>query len=108
MGVGDSKDRSYDPSKDLCHPHLQTYLKCVEGKREGLKEGDECLAEAQSYKTCRKEERREILEKSLREQAEDILKKKQLTAETVLKDIEHQAELVLSDAKKKAEEFSGK
>lgn len=28
--------------------------RCVEGKKDGLREGDECVDEAEMYKNCRK------------------------------------------------------
>jgi hypothetical protein len=41
MGAGDSKEVEYDPAKDACRRQLDAYLECVEGKKGGLKEGDE-------------------------------------------------------------------
>lgn len=29
------------------------YYRCVEGKADGLREGDECTDEAEAYKRCR-------------------------------------------------------
>lgn len=30
------------------------FRRCVEGKEQGLREGDECMDEADAYKKCRK------------------------------------------------------
>jgi hypothetical protein len=40
-------------NKDPCKPDLDTYLKCVQSKTNGLTEGDDCTAEAIVYKNCR-------------------------------------------------------
>ena len=44
----------YDQKKDPCSTHLESYLLCVEGKKNGLKEGDECHSESEAYKACRR------------------------------------------------------
>jgi hypothetical protein len=122
MGAGGSNIPEYDPSKDKCRPKLDLYLNCVKAKKDGLKEGDECLNEAQLYKFCRKEEKREILEKSLRDTAAEIFKNSQdeahraiekadqavkinrEVAEKAIKDVGHEAEAALAEAKRLAED----
>lgn len=53
MGQSNS---TYKPSEDPCNPALQAYLKCVESHKDGLTEGDDCSAEGNVYKACRKEQ----------------------------------------------------
>lgn len=45
----------YNKSVDPCSLYLDAYLLCVESKKDGLKEGDECSTEKDRYKLCRKE-----------------------------------------------------
>jgi hypothetical protein len=47
---------TYNPSEDPCNPALQAYLKCVESHKDGLTEGDDCSAEGNLYKDCRKKQ----------------------------------------------------
>ncbi len=47
---------TYNASEDPCHPALQSYLKCVESHKDGLTEGDDCSAEGNVYKSCRKQQ----------------------------------------------------
>ena len=47
----------YNQKNDPCSAHLESYLCCVESKKDGLKEGDECTTESNAYKKCRKEQR---------------------------------------------------
>ena len=39
--------------KDPCATLLDEYLACVSRQTNGLREGEECLAEAKQYKECR-------------------------------------------------------
>ncbi|CAN0315298.1 unnamed protein product [Laminaria digitata] len=39
--------------EDPCAEAMAAYLRCVEGKADGLREGDECVDEAEAYKKCR-------------------------------------------------------
>eukprot|EP00752_Nemacystus_decipiens_P004165 g3808.t1 len=43
-----------EEAKDACAEAMGAYLRCVEGKADGLREGDECIDEAEAYKKCRK------------------------------------------------------
>jgi len=52
MGQSSSK---YDSNRDPCRIQLKAYLDCVESKKTGLKEGDECKIESSAYKQCRKQ-----------------------------------------------------
>jgi hypothetical protein len=45
---------SYDASTDPCNASLQAYLSCVDAHKDGLTEGDDCSAEGEVYKACRK------------------------------------------------------
>ncbi len=51
--------RGYNASIDPCANFLDAYLLCVESKKDGLKEGDECSEEKERYKVCRKETKAE-------------------------------------------------
>ena len=88
MGSGSSKDVAYDPKKDQCFALLNSYVECVEGKRRGLREGDECLEEGAAYKVCRKKEKQTIIERARRESASsleaDIKQKVQATEEAAI------------------------
>ena len=44
---------AYDKSADPCSIYLDTYLACVEKKKGGLREGDECEEQNKDYKLCR-------------------------------------------------------
>ena len=90
----------YDPTKDKCHSLLLNYVNCVEGKKNGLKEGDECLRESQLYKKCRADEKREIIA-----QAQADMKAKLENAESALKGAEQLIERKSRAFKKDAGEI---
>ena len=48
----------YDHKKDPCSSRLERYLHCVESKKYGLKEGDECQSESEAYKECRRQQKK--------------------------------------------------
>ena len=48
----------YDISTDPCSVHLDAYLACVEKKKDGLREGDECAEQSNTYKLCRLEQKK--------------------------------------------------
>ena len=48
----------YDKLQDPCNTRLEAYLVCVEAKKNGLREGDECLEESEAYKACRAEQKK--------------------------------------------------
>ena len=58
-----SSSNSYDPNKDPCDAAMQAYLKCVEGHKDGLTEGDDCTPEASAYKECRKQQQQSTQKK---------------------------------------------
>ena len=59
MGSNESKtEKEFDDSNDPCVNHLKSYLKCVEKHENGLSEGDECLDESESYRLCRKSQKK--------------------------------------------------
>lgn len=47
--TGGMRDDRIDP----CAGAMAAYLKCVEGKTAGLRDGDECAEEGSEYKACR-------------------------------------------------------
>ncbi|CAN0258604.1 unnamed protein product [Ectocarpus sp. 6 AP-2014] len=42
-----------EAEKDPCLEAMGAYVRCVEGKTDGLREGDECTEEVEAYKNCR-------------------------------------------------------
>jgi hypothetical protein len=56
MGAEGSKP-TYDPSLDPCSTHLDLYLACVDSKKDGLREGEECGEESEAYKLCRSQQK---------------------------------------------------
>lgn len=51
------------PGKDPCNELLALYTSCVESKQKevgGLRDGDECKPEGDSYKACRKSQKAQL------------------------------------------------
>lgn len=59
FGKPDPADNVNDP----CYPQMQGYLKCVEGHKDGLTEGDDCQPETVLYKKCREEQKVQLKKK---------------------------------------------
>lgn len=55
---------AYDKHSDPCNTRLEAYLACVEGKKGGLRDGDECEEESKAYKLCRAEEKKNETKRS--------------------------------------------
>jgi len=47
----------YEAKKDPCYPLLDVYTSCVAKYTQGLRQDEECGAEAAAYKQCRKDEK---------------------------------------------------
>ena len=46
------------PPKDNCEKFMETYLKCVQGMKQGLSEVEgECLEQKEAYRKCIRESR---------------------------------------------------